>query len=26
VLTQGDFLTGAKIKRQLRSPGGEITF
>ena len=26
VLTQGDFLTGAKIKRQSKSPGGEITF
>ena len=26
VLTQGDFLTGAKIKRQSRSPAGEITF
>ena len=26
VLTQGDFLTGAKIKRQSRSPAAEITF
>jgi len=26
VLTQGDFLTSAKSKRQSKSPGGEITF
>lgn len=28
VLTQGDFLTGAKLKRQSKSPvsGGELTF